>query len=66
MYLRAPVGQSIARQGDMGHIGKPQTIIGQKPADGVSREGRAVLEAIAKALFRNGADKTAVNEQAGG
>ena len=46
----------------MSHIGKPQTIIGQKPADGVFREGRTVLHTIAEALFGNGADKATINE----
>ena len=50
----------------MSHIGQPQTVIGQKPADGFFREGRTVLQTIAEALFRNGADKATVNEQAGG
>ena len=45
---------------------KPQAIIGQKPADGVFREGRTVLQTIAETLFRNGADKASVNEQTGG
>ena len=32
----------------MSHIGQSQAVIGQKPADGVFREGRAVLQAIAR------------------
>ena len=50
----------------MSHIGKPQSVIGQKPADGVFRKDRAVLEAITKAFFHNSADETAVNDQTGG
>jgi hypothetical protein len=52
-HLGGAVCGGVARHGDVGHISQAQAGVTQQTSDGVGREGRCVLLAIAKAFFSN-------------